>query len=114
MGTLSPAAVHGVHDLVAALSRGEYGAIISAGRVSRLQEADVRQGIEEYGRTLVPLPSNAVAEWDLYPLDGKAGVFGVDVPLWTAEEGRSDLTLSLTVHDQEGSVLIEVDDLHVL
>ncbi len=114
MGTLSQAAIRSVHDLVAALSRGEYRAITSAGRVSRLQAADMRQGIEEYGRTLVPLPSNAIAEWDLYPLDGKPDVFGVDVPLWTAEEGRSDLTLSLTVHDRQGSVLIEVDDLHVL
>ena len=41
--------------------------------------------------------------------------WSVVVPLFTREEGRSDLSLELTVTElQEGSVGIQVDDLHVL
>ena len=34
--------------------------------------------------------------------------------LWTAEEGRSDLTLELTLTDSRGEIYqIEIDDIHV-
>lgn len=35
-------------------------------------------------------------------------------PLWTREEGRSDLTLSVTAIKQGETYTVEVDDLHVL
>jgi len=34
--------------------------------------------------------------------------------LWTAEEGRSDLSLELTITESGNGYLIEVDDIHVL
>jgi hypothetical protein len=34
--------------------------------------------------------------------------------LWTVEEGRSDLSLELTVAESGDGYLIEVDDIHVL
>ncbi len=42
--------------------------------------------------------------------------WGVRVDLWTAEEGRSDLTLELTLveGDGGGEPAVEIDDLHVL
>lgn len=42
------------------------------------------------------------------------GGFAVDVGMWTAEEGRSDLTLQLTVIERAGAIAIAIDDLHVL
>jgi hypothetical protein len=47
---------------------------------------------------------NAVPEaWSVY------------LDLWTAEEGRSDLTLELTLRDSPAGIYsVELDDLHVL
>jgi hypothetical protein len=36
------------------------------------------------------------------------------VPLWTAEEGRSDLSLELSAIPIDGGHRFEIDDLHVL
>jgi hypothetical protein len=36
------------------------------------------------------------------------------MPLWTKEEGRSDLTLELTVTMGANDTQIELDDIHVL
>ncbi|WP_422652961.1 DUF7668 domain-containing protein [Archangium sp.] len=41
-------------------------------------------------------------------------VTGASPPLWTREEGRSDLTLSVTAIKQGETYTVEVDDLHVL
>jgi hypothetical protein len=64
--------------------------------------------------TLVPLPSEGADEFVVYPSDGSPGEFAVDVPLWTAEEGRTDLTLSLTVVDDGDSAEVSIYDVHVL
>lgn len=41
--------------------------------------------------------------------------YSVVAPLWTQEEGRSDLSLELTLVDRfSGAYDVEVDSLHVL
>jgi hypothetical protein len=40
--------------------------------------------------------------------------WSVRANLWTKEEGRSDLTLELTIRQVENSYEVELDDLHVL
>ena len=41
--------------------------------------------------------------------------WSVVVPLWTREEGRSDLTAELTLTESSaGEIDLELDDLHVL
>ncbi len=44
-----------------------------------------------------------------------AGVrqWAVAMPLWTKEEGRSDLRIELTIMDAN-PVVVEIDDIHVL
>ena len=103
-----------IERLVADLVAGRYADIEAGWRRSRLSEQELRTVVEEYGRTLVPLPNSA---WDLvdeYQRDNEPHTVSVDVPLWTAEEGRSDLTLTLTATKWEGKYMLEVDDLHVL
>lgn len=102
-----------VNELVHSLVMREFDKLASDGRAGRLSATELKTAIDEYGRALVDLPSEV---WDLvdeYRNDG-AGAFALDVPLWTAEEGRSDLTLSLTVNDSGGNIGVEIDDLHVL
>ena len=62
---------------------------------------------------MITLPAEAFSLVDSYPVKGRQATWAVDVPLWTAEEGRSDLTLSLTVSESREGVRLELDDLHV-
>jgi hypothetical protein len=99
-----------VDDLVA----GDYSAVRGDVRIGRLTEEELTRAIAAYGRRLVPLPRGAMDAMDVYPLDSLPGQFAVDVPLWTIEEGRSDLTLSLKVIDRDDFVMVSINDLHVL
>lgn len=40
--------------------------------------------------------------------------WSVAMPLWTKEEGRSDLTVEMTISESNSTFLIEVDDIRVL
>lgn len=102
-----------VEQLVSDLAAGRFDTIGADGRAGRLTAAELRRAVEEYGKALVPLPAEAWGLVELYPTsDG--GRVALDVPLWTAEEGRSDLTLSLSAVRSGTRFQISIDDLHVL
>lgn len=69
-----------------------------------------------YVATLVLPPAWSDAPLDVVEILGTSPrSWAVDVPMWSREEGESDLTLQLTVWEQSGGgFAIEVDDLHVL
>jgi len=104
-------AIRGVVEL---LARGEYPAVERLSAGIRLTAQEMAAAINEYGRHLIVPPSAAAAPLDVIPhADG--GGWSVYVPLWTLEEGHSDLTLQLTVRPEpDGGHRVEVDDLHVL
>ena len=62
------------------------------------------------------LPSVALAAIDVVAISASnPHRWSVVVPLWTVEEGRSDLSLELTLEDSgKESYEVEIDDLHVL
>lgn len=99
-----------VRHVVGLLAAGDYGALeqLSGGGLSA---DEVRQSVEDYGRSVLPSP---------FGMDEPVAVtesrtWVVDVDLHTAEEGRSDLTLSLTLLDGPGPLYgVRLDDLHVL
>ena len=103
-----------VRRLIEDLAAGRYAEIAADGRAGRLTEAELRTAVEEYGRTLVPLPDDVEMLVDVYEQPSHPDAVALDVPLWTQEEGRSDLTLSLTAIKQGETYTVEVDDLHVL
>lgn len=71
--------------------------------------------VEEYGRNLVTPPDEAFIELDCMPVrDTNPPEYGLRFDLWTAEEGRSDLTLEFTIRGRDDAYEIEIDDLHVL
>jgi len=101
-------------DLIGQLARGDYQSAVGRCAKSRLSVDDLRSAIREYGRTLVMPPAEAYANLDAVQV--KSAVFptwSVRAPLWTAEEGRSDLTLELTITLAAGEPSIELDDLRV-
>jgi hypothetical protein len=103
-----------IERLVADLSRGRFAEIASDGRAGRLSAEELKAALDEYGRTLVPLPEQAWNLVDEYPQPGAPNTVVLDVPLWTMEEGRSDLTLSLTATEDADKWILHIDDLHVL
>jgi hypothetical protein len=103
-----------VRRLIEDLAARRYAEIAADGRAGRLTAAELRTAVEQYGRTLVPLPADGEMLVDVYEQTSQPDVLTLDVPLWTREEGRSDLTLSVTAIRQGETYTVEVDDLHVL
>ena len=89
------------------------------------QDRDLGLWIREYGRapktsepgggTLVPLPEKA---WDsaevVFEAPGPPRVWGIVVDLWTAEEGRSDLSMEAEVTETSDGLRVVVADIHVM
>jgi hypothetical protein len=89
-------------EVVERLAAGDYAAIDS--------EGDVGTWVRTYPATLIALPEQAWDEADAVPIE--TGGWSVVLPLWTAEEGRSDLSLTATVY--EAPVRVVGVDVHVL
>ena len=96
-------------DIVRALVEGDYELHSCDSRVKRPSEGTAEQlklSVDDYGDvSLTELPDetwkSSVSIW--------AGTYwGALVDLWTAEEGRSDLVLSVEIRRNEGSYLFEV------
>ena len=107
-----------MRKVVALLARREYAALEKLSGGVRLTAAQLRTAVREYGGRIVVPPASAVPPLDVVEiLPGRAEwrSWAVEVDLWTAEEGRSDLTLELTVRErQQGGFAVEIDNLHVL
>jgi hypothetical protein len=83
----------------------------------RLAAGDMRRVIEQYGRTLVALPNDAWSQASVLPIstssDGEA--WSVTLPVWTAEEGRSDLQIETRLDAfPDGRQTIQLDNIRVL
>lgn len=105
-----------VEEIVTRLVAKDYGQLETLTKGQRLPAEEMASAIEEYGKTLVMPPAEAFDDLDVVEVKGsKLRTFGIRFPLWTSEEGRSDLTLELTVSgDADANPTIQIDDLHVL
>lgn len=76
----------------------------------------MRRVIDEYGRSLVSPPPEWWDQVTVTPIrTGRSGELFIAAPLWTSEEGRSDLTLELILRDiANGAYEVQIQDLHVL
>lgn len=102
-------------DIVTKLASGDYEAVVGQCVKSRLSDSDLREVICEYDRHLIEPPADAYGTLDALQIaHAPVPSWSVRVPLWTKEEGMSDLTLELTVVLDERGLQIELDDLHVL
>lgn len=102
-------------EMVDQLARGDYESLVEQSVKSRLTSDDLRTVIRDYGRKLVSPPGDAYKKLDAVQVKGAAvPTWSVRAPLWTEEEGRSDLTLELTIAVGPGAPSVELDDLLVL
>jgi hypothetical protein len=104
-----------VRAVVHLLVRREYHVIESLTGGSRLAAAEIEDAVSAYPATLVLPPSWADVPLDVVALEGvDPPGWAVVIPMWTREEGLSDLSLELTVFSDGAGYRIELDDLHVL
>jgi len=105
-----------IAKLVAHLAAGEFDQALQQAPSSRVSAGDLERAITEYGRRLVPLPPEGLELIDYVEIQGVGPLcWSVVVPLFTEEEGRSDLSLELTIQEQPAGVhMIEIDDVRVL
>jgi hypothetical protein len=85
-----------VRVIVDLLVRGQYETVERITEGMRLSAAEIAEAIEEYGRALVaPDPDAWWPVVEVTPVTAEPGKYHVAAPLWTREEGRSDLTVEL-------------------
>lgn len=105
-----------VAGVVRRLAAGDFAGLVRDG-VAPTREGPDDLGFEhwlvEYPATLVDLPDEAWPFTDHEPTD-EAEVWDVSVDLWTAEEGRSDLTLEGQVRDDGSAVTLRIERIHTL
>lgn len=98
--------------LVHLISQGDYEAIAANGQAGRMGAEGIKRAVETYPYTVIPLPSEAFELAYAYRINETR--LDIYLPLWTHEEGRSDLTLCLSCHTTSTDIRVEVNDLRVL
>lgn len=73
----------------------------------------IAESVREYGRSVVSPPADL--QLNVVKVEAAKNTWSVYVPVFTKEEGRSDLTLEVTL-TETGKPLcdVEIDGLHVL
>ncbi|WP_149086342.1 DUF7668 domain-containing protein [Pseudomonas prosekii] len=100
-------------DLVDALVNGDFDKISAKKWYGRLNKHDIETRLSEYGNTLVSPPASFVDKIDTYEYNDGSSL-ALNVPLWTEEEGMSDLTLSLELIHDGTKARLQITDLRVL
>jgi hypothetical protein len=108
-----------LHEAVSAalklLVSGEYAQLERLTGGIRLNAEEIRKAVTDYGRVLITPPDSAFELMDVIKVkNAEPSQWSITMPLWTQEEGRSDLSMELTVIEQKDGYKIELDDLHVL
>jgi hypothetical protein len=105
-----------VARLMELLARRDYTGFCGSARRSRVTPQEVDAAIRGYGRTIITPPAEASRAFDVIAVtDSIPARWSVVVPLWTKQEGRSDLSLEITVEDVDGlHYAVQIEDLHVL
>lgn len=104
-----------VREVVQLLVTGRYAEIEALTKGVRLSAPEMVKAIRDYGRQLVVPPDEAFGLMDVVEVqNAQPPRWSITMPLWTQEEGRSDLSLELTLIGDQKAFRIEIDDLHVL
>lgn len=104
------AAVRRVVDDVAAL---RFDSLESGRHIKLGVRENVRAIIQDYPATFVPLPDEALVSFAVFPLLDSPGVYAVDAPMWTLEEGRSAMEVSVTVGRRDSFVFAWIKKIRV-
>ena len=104
-----------VNRVFALLVAGKYAELAALTHSKRLSAKEIATAIAEYGKKLITPPEDASRFMNVVEVtNAQPKRWSIVMPLWTQEEGRSDLTLELTVIEHQNDFEIELDDIHVL
>jgi hypothetical protein len=92
-----------IREVVGRLVRGDYGWLTETGRLDPSTVEGCRWELDGYPATFVPLPDEAFLVADFWLWEGDDPVGLVEMPLWSEEEGPSDMQARLLVR-QSGRV----------
>jgi len=105
-----------VRRVVSLLVQDDYEALERLTNGVRLTAAGMAEGVRKYGGNLILPPDDVFDNLDVIAVDGtQPKEWSVNVDLWTAKQGRSDLTLELTLRESGKEIHdVEIDNIHVL
>ena len=104
-----------VRQIIELLVTGEYEKVARNTNGQRLDSRAIEGAIHNYGRTLAMPPNTAFEQLDIVQVTNADPTrWSIRMSLWTVEEGRSDLSIELTLIEVKEGYVIELDDIHVL
>ena len=103
-----------VIDLLVLLADGDYESIMERCGYSLMDDYDLQTAVADYGRKVVAPPAD-YAFMRACELRARAvPTWHVEADVWTEEEGRSDLTLEMTIEFEQSGPVIGLNNLHAL
>jgi hypothetical protein len=103
-----------VIDLLVLLAEEDYESIMERCASSGMTGKDLQTAVGDYGRKVIAPPAD-YAHWNMGEIEAATvPTWWVVADLWTKEEGRSDLSLELTIAFTQNGPVVEIDNLHVL
>lgn len=104
--------------IVELLVEGNYQGLYDFTNGAHLTALQIRDAIRDYGKSLVTAPDAAYDNPDVIEVaDTEPPRFSVRFDLYTKEEGRSDLSVEMTLVESGGQsdkLECELDGIHVL
>ena len=104
-----------VANIVTLLANGQFDELERLSNGNRLSSSEMRIKITSYGCHFLPFPDGNFKKIDYIAIVGSTPMrWSVVVPLFTEEEGPSDLSVELTLVELgEYCYAIEIDNIHV-
>ncbi len=105
-----------VRIVVNMLVERDYGGLQRLTNSTRLTAEEIAQAVKDYGATLVMPPPTVFNELDVVEVENaKPRAWPVRHDLWAAGEGKSDLSLELTLRESANhGYVVEIDGIYVL
>jgi hypothetical protein len=86
-----------VRQVVMLLVAGKYAELEILTHGVRLKAKDIAAAVSDYGRKLIQPPDEAFGLMNVVEVqNARPKQCSIAMPLWTREEGRSDLTVEIT------------------
>jgi len=103
-----------VRHIMDLLATRDYDTLEQFTRSRRLSAEQLATALSEYGGTVVALSDHELERAEAFATESGQACWST-LDLFTAEEGRSDLTLELTLHESDTDLYdVEIDNLHVM
>lgn len=113
-GKISDAGIRAVLDLLAALGRGDLAAVQTMTGGVRFSADSLRATIKRFGKTPTEPPADIASHFSIRPVPmTQEPTWSVGVPMWTKEDGRSEIEVRVRVVEGSGGVKVMLDAVRV-